>query len=84
MKESYVDVLLRVRIEHPDDEDPNDLIEEATVLVGWNSDSGKRTVDLEIKDQAYVGDVDPNSGALLRSDGSSGRNVWMNHDPPLE
>lgn len=82
MKRSYVDLLVRVMVEHPDEGDPQDVIQESEMYFHGPLDPADgRIVSEDIKESVTVGTVDPDSEALVREDGQTGRDVMMVHSP---
>lgn len=79
LKTSYVDVAVRVEVTHGADEDPTEKISEADY-----SFTGDGIGNAEMKDVQVAGTKDEQSGALVREDGQTGRNVEILHTPPVE
>jgi hypothetical protein len=83
MKISYVDVLVRVKVAHDDDIDPADVVCSSAYGFAYE-DAGAEILTDEMKEAITVGECSPESGALLRSDGGTGRNATILHDPPVD
>lgn len=65
---TYVDVSVRVLVQHDNDQDPEDVIAECDYDFTIEPDDGKATpkiVETEITEADTVGEADPETHALL-------------------
>ena len=80
MSRHYIDVLFRIEVELPEEvtgQDAADALDRKFTLPPGMGE----VKDSERLDSKYAGECDPETGALIREDGCSGRDAWIVHDP---
>lgn len=87
MKTSFVDCLIRVRVQQADDDDrdPADVVAEDSnyEVVLEPGDGGTPWIlGTELLECVTAGEATAD-GVLLREDGKTGRNVELSHSPPI-
>ncbi len=77
-KKTFVDVAMRLEVPHGVDEDPMEIVNEANFTISIDD------TEIQIMDVVVSGTCDEESGALVREDGATGRDVCLLHDPPID
>lgn len=83
MPQTYIDYLVRVRVEHGSVVDL-EMIESDMHIEVTHPSSGAEVIDVKVLDSAVAGRCEPASGVLVREGGETGRSASIQHDPPID
>jgi hypothetical protein len=80
----FVDVLFRLQVSIPKNESNEEFLSRLSIHLIPTTDFGPDILDYDMKEIYVVGTVHPESRALVRPDGGTGRNSEIRFDPPLD